>query len=60
MRKGIAGVVVTAYALKGSPYAGKCGEEAEKARVGRVALARIIPMPGIQAEEKLEVLFNGQ
>jgi hypothetical protein len=60
VRKHIPRVVVTSDALQGTPYRRQSGEEAQKTRVRRVALHRIVPTIRVQTEEELNVLRRGQ
>lgn len=56
MRKRGVSVVVTAQTLQGTPDAWERGEEAQEAGIIRVALDRITPMVGVEAEEEFDVL----
>ena len=52
----IARVPVATNALEGAPDAGEAGEEAHGAQVGGVALRRLVPAAGVEAEEQGYVL----
>jgi hypothetical protein len=56
VRKDVAGIVVSSYALECSPYARKGTEETQKAGIGGIALSGITPGVGIEAEEELNIL----
>ena len=53
-------VVVTAQTLQGTPDARERGEEAQEAGVIRVALDRIAPVVGVEAEEEFDVLNTSE
>ncbi len=56
MWKRISGIIVSPQALKSPPNSWNSGEEPEKLRMGRIALHWVVPMPGIEAKEKLNIL----
>jgi len=55
MRKPLARVVVTAYALEEAPYPGKSREEAKEHAVARIAARRINPVPAVETKEELNL-----
>ena len=59
MWKRIPGIIVPSQTLKSPPNPGNSGKESQEPRVGRVALHRVVPMPGIEAEKELNVLEEG-
>ena len=60
MRKRVSGIIVTTQTLQASPYPRKRRKETKESRVARVALAGVVPVVGVKAEEKFDVLAFGQ
>jgi hypothetical protein len=56
VREHVPRVVVTPDALQRAPYRREGGEEAEQARVRRVALLRVVPAVRVETKEELDVL----
>ena len=56
MWKRISGIIVSPQTLESPPDPWNGGEETEKPRVGRIALYWVVPIPGVETKEKLDVL----